>query len=59
MWYYSEAKHGLLNRIPDLEENNLSLAAFEDLKLFVDELPGTCKYCTPIVNLSSRIYIHV
>ena len=42
--FYSEAKHWLFYRLPDLEENNLSLVVFEDLTLFVNELPGTCKY---------------
>ena len=51
----SEAKGWLFYRLPDLVENNLSLVIFEDLTLFANELPGTCKYWGPIINLSSRI----
>ena len=40
-WCYSEAKHWLFYRLPDLEENNLSLVVFEDLTQFANELPGT------------------
>ena len=52
---YSEAKNWLFYRLPDLEENNLSLEVLEDLTLFVNELPGTFKYWGTIVNLSSHI----
>ena len=53
---YSEAKHWLFCRLPDLEENNLALVVFEDLSLFVNELPDTCKYWRPIVIQSSHIF---
>ena len=53
---YSEAKHWLFYRLPDLEENNLALVVFEDLSLFVNELSDTCKYWRPIDIISSHIF---